>query len=210
MPKILFWNVHKKDLTDHVCQLAEKTSADVMVLNENRVASKQTLNTLRERVSEHFYIPYSISEQRFHCFCRTPELDLSQVDNGERTNTRILQLGSQRTLLGLVHGVDPRNHDPATRQSFAQELSREMRFVKDQQKTNKLVMMGDFNMNPYESGMNLAAGLNAMMTRTCVSRGTMQSMCPKVGPQCCFQSSIGQVHLIQQRFSLKMTTCQIS
>jgi exonuclease III len=68
-------------------------------------------------------------------------------------------------------GVDPRNYDPATRQSRAQSLADEMRFVKEPQNNNKLILLGDFNMNPYDTGMNLAAGLNAMMTKSCVAKG---------------------------------------
>ncbi len=33
------------------------------------------------------------------------------------------------------------------------------------------MMMGDFNMNPYEDGMNHATGMNAMMTRDCATSG---------------------------------------
>lgn len=166
--RIIFWNVNNKDLKDHVCSLADSTNADVVVLNENHTSIEDTLNALQQTVSADFYVPKSTSERRFHCFCRTRILDVTEVHAGFRTSVRNLKIGSHRTLLSLVHGVDIRNYDTETRQSFAQELSSEIRFVIDQQGTNKLLMMGDFNMNPYDRGMNLAAGLNAMMTRSCV------------------------------------------
>jgi hypothetical protein len=34
-----------------------------------------------------------------------------------------------------------------------------------------MIVLGDFNMNPYDRGMNLAKGLNAMMTRQCIAKG---------------------------------------
>lgn len=74
-------------------------------------------------------------------------------------------------LLGLVHGVDVRNHDAETRQSFGQSLADEMRFVKSEHENNRLILLGDFNMNPFDRGMNLAMGLNAMMTKNCVTAG---------------------------------------
>jgi exonuclease III len=67
--------------------------------------------------------------------------------------------------------VDIRNYDPATRQSFAEGLATEMRFVQREKKTNRLILLGDFNMNPFDRGMNLAPGLNAMMTKACVTSG---------------------------------------
>jgi endonuclease/exonuclease/phosphatase family metal-dependent hydrolase len=70
-----------------------------------------------------------------------------------------------------VHGVDIRNYDLETRQSLAQYLADEIRFVKSEHGHNRLILMGDFNMNPYDRGMNLAMGLNAMMTRACITSG---------------------------------------
>jgi exonuclease III len=172
--RIVFWNVHRKDLTDFVCAIAQSTMADIIVLNENTVNSRKTLGALKEQVSRDFYIPAvlsSSSEERFHCFCKTSSLDMSEVHSGFRTSVRRLRVGSRRILLGLVHGVDMRNYGPEERQSFAQSLAGEMRLVKDQQKTNNLVMLGDFNMNPYDKGMTLAAGLNSMMTKSCVEPG---------------------------------------
>jgi len=169
--RIVFWNVNRSDLTNLVCLLAESTMADIIVLNENQVTSNEMLRALRQHVSVDFYLPRATSERRFHCFCRTRSLDASEVHSGFRTSVRDLKIGHHRALLGLVHGVDTRNYDTETRQSFAQELSSEMRFVKQQQGTNKLLMIGDFNMNPYDRGMNLAVGMNAMMTRSCVRPG---------------------------------------
>lgn len=172
MSQIIFWNVKKKDLTSFVCAIAASTNADVIVLNENSVPSIETLKALQKNVSKDFYYPSTSSERRFHCFCRNHKLDMSEVHNGLRTSVRKFQIGQNKILLVLVHGVDIRNYDPETRQSFAQSLADEMRLVKEQQRTNKLILLGDFNMNPYDRGMNLAAGLNAMMTKSCVERGS--------------------------------------
>lgn len=169
--RIVFWNVNNKDLQKYVCLLADSTKADVVVLNENHTAIDDTLRALQQNVSADFYVPESTLERRFHCFSRTNVLDVTEVHAGIRTSVRNLRIGPHRALLALVHGVDIRNYDIEARQSFIQELSSEMRFVIEQQGTNKLLMMGDFNMNPYDRGMNLAAGLNAMMTRSCVSAG---------------------------------------
>lgn len=169
--RIVFWNVNRKNLTDIVCAIAKSTNADVIVLIENSVPLQQTLTALRAVVSKEFYRPPASVDERFHCFCRNPELNLSEVHSGFRTSVRRLQIGHHVTLLGLVHSVDIRNYDPQARQSFAQTLADEMRFVKGEQNTNKLILLGDFNMNPFDSGMTLAAGLNAMMTKECVKPG---------------------------------------
>jgi exonuclease III len=173
LPRIIFWNVNKKDLTNLVCSITKSTDADVVVLNENEVPSGEMLQALQENVSQDFYYPKVISsEKRFHCFCRNTKLDLSEVHALTRTSVRNLNIGQHRILLVLFHGVDMRNHDSVTRQSRVQSFASRMKFVKEQQQTDKLIILGDFNMNPYDPGMYTAAGLNAMMTRACVAKGS--------------------------------------
>lgn len=176
MVRIVFWNVNKKNLGRLVCSLAATTSADVIILNENVVPSESTLLELKETVSNEFFIPISTSEKRFHCFCRESRLNMDEVHNGFRTNVRKLQLGTHRTLLVLVHGIDIRNNDAETRQSFVQTISSDIQFLKVQHGIDKVLLLGDFNMNPYERGMTLAAGFNAMMTRECVKIGVRQHL----------------------------------
>ena len=169
--RIVFWNLNRKDLTDLVCDLAAATEADVVVLNESVVPIRTTQQALHSKVDRRFFVPKSSSEERFQCFCRNSALDLTEVHKGFRSSIRKLNLGSTYALLGLVHGVDMRNYDSETRQSAAQYLAEEIRFVISHQGHNRLILMGDFNMNPYDRGMNLALGLNAMMTRACVTAG---------------------------------------
>ena len=176
LSRILFWNVNNRDLTNAVCFLASSTIADVVVLNENPVPGADTLRALQENVSGDFYIPKPAIEERFHCFCRNLQLDLSEVHSGIRNSVRRFKLGKHEALLALVHGLDFRNYDSAARDSFAQRLAQDMRFAIADKKINKLILLGDFNMNPYDSGMNLAAGLNAMMTRSCVDRKTRRHL----------------------------------
>ncbi|MCW5212214.1 hypothetical protein VU04_04805, partial [Desulfobulbus sp. TB] len=163
-------------MTDAVCALAISTAADVIVLNENTVSTSVTLHALRSTVSADFFIPTFISDKRFHCFCRNASLDVSELHSGFRTSVRKFRLGHQRILLALVHGVDLRNYDAETRQSFVQELVRELDFVREDKKINRLILLGDFNVNPYDRPMNLAAGLNAMMTQECTAKGSRRHL----------------------------------
>lgn len=176
--RILFWNVNKKDLTSLVCLIAASTNADIIVLAENSVSSNDTLLALKTNVSQNFYFPKVISkpDQKFHCFCRNPKLGLSETHKSGRTSVRKLKIGHQNTLLVLVHGVDIRNYDKEARQEYAHILASDLRFLQDEKKTNKLILLGDFNMNPFERGMNMASGLNAMMTKTCVKLGSRKHL----------------------------------
>jgi len=168
---VVFWNVNNKDLTDSVCALASSTGTDALVLNENSVSSGRTLAALQREVSSDFYIPGTRSEERFHCFCRSPRFDMSELHSSRRTSMRKCEIGSVGVLLILVHGLDIRNNDEQIRQQYVHLLARDVSSAKKLHNTNNLVLLGDFNMNPYDRPMNLAAGFNAMMTRKCVTPG---------------------------------------
>jgi endonuclease/exonuclease/phosphatase (EEP) superfamily protein YafD len=163
--------VNKRDLTGPVCAIAKDLEADVIVLLENKVSTKDTLHALRTKVSDNFVVPSVISDARFHCFCRESGLGLDELYSAPRISARRFCIGGHDAMLVLVHGVDMRNYDTETRQSNAQSLANEVALIKEQYCTNRVILIGDFNMNPYERGMNLAAGLNAMMTKACVRAG---------------------------------------
>lgn len=172
--RVVFWNVKRKDLSTLVCEIAKSTIADVIVLLENLSPSEYTLGKLQQQISSDFYFPACSPTGRFHCFSRKSALDLSEVFSGNRISVRRLIFQSHTILLSLVHGVDIQNYDTEERQSAAQLLVDEFKFVKEIQKTDQLIAMGDFNMNPFDRGMNLAAGFNAMMTKTCVKPRTRE------------------------------------
>ncbi|MDB5327492.1 MAG: hypothetical protein JWM57_3061, partial [Phycisphaerales bacterium] len=145
--RILFWNVNRKNLTDHVCEIVQTHHVDVVVLSECHVPLEDTLHQLKSRVTSSFRMPSSMSTDRFHCFVRTSAIDLTEIHLGFRASFRRLNLGSEMVILGLVHGSDVRNNDAETRQAALQTLADAMRFVQQDKKITKLVVLGDFNVN---------------------------------------------------------------
>ena len=169
--RILFWNINRSPINDIVVDIAIAQCVDLIVLAECAQNEADTLKKLQNKVDHNFFIPSNMSSDRFHFFCRNQKFDLTEVHKGQRTSYRRLQLGATTTLIGFVHGYDIRNHDIETRQALAQKISDEMQFVQSQQNNNRLFLMGDFNINPYDRGMNLALGFNAMMTKNCTHNG---------------------------------------
>ena len=153
--------------------LAAETGADVLVVNEppGDVDETALLQGLRE-IAADFQEPPTGPDRRFRCYTRDADLDLTQMHSGSRTSVRRLRLGGEVLLMAFVHGLDVRNYSDARRQSFAERVAGELRFAASQQGTDRLVIVGDFNMNPYDPGMTLAAGLNSVMTRACAARGS--------------------------------------
>ena len=172
--------MNRKDLREAVCELAQSVSADVVVLCECGASAGDVLSILRSHVDAKFFMPpenYAFvmptdnRESRFQCFSRVAGLDLSEAYRGRRISIRHWKTVNDDRLMAFVHGVDVRNHGDAVRQSKMQELCRDIQYYVSLLGTSRLALIGDFNMNPFDAALNLAAGMNAMMTRACTSRG---------------------------------------
>lgn len=167
--KLLFWNVHSRNLTNQICDIVSETNADVVVLLEVNDTASTTLAALRATVSADF----SLSDTQiptFQLFLRDTTLNLRETFSGDRLSLRVLSVGETDLLLGLVHIVDRFNWDEPQHISQVQLLAAELREFEIKMKHDRTILVGDFNMNPFDKAMNLATGMNAMMTRSCVER----------------------------------------
>jgi len=151
-----------------ISHIAEHIDVDIIVLCEPGETKDLTLNALQRNVSEQFSTPYSNSTKYFQSYVRADKHDLTELHKGRRSSYTSLALTETNLILGFVHGPDLRNYDLESRQSYAERLGAEIRFVISEKKNTKVILLGDFNMNPYDRAMNLASGLNAMSTKECV------------------------------------------
>lgn len=167
--RIFFWNVGGRSRAALLCELVKDMRADIVVLIESIAPVEQVLSGLREGISQEFYEPALIST-RFQVFSKDRQLDVSETYSSGRTSFRNLSIGRDRLNFGIVHLVDKRNWDSAHQSHQALRLSEEIREQEERAGHDRTIILGDFNMNPFEQPMNMATGLNAMMTRKCTEK----------------------------------------
>jgi endonuclease/exonuclease/phosphatase family metal-dependent hydrolase len=68
-------------------------------------------------------------------------------------------------LVAIIHFFDRRNHSEYDQHSLSGELARFLRDAEMVAGHGRTVLVGDFNMNPFDKGMIDAKGFGAMMTR---------------------------------------------
>jgi hypothetical protein len=176
--RFLFWNVNNKDLTAEVCALASDTKADAVFLCENGNAQEAAANassllqSLKANVSQNFSIPNATpaSDARFLCFCRNKRLGLEEVSSETRVSVREWRLGKYSILLALIHGLDKRNNGLSIQQSSARDMADRIREIASDRGIDRVLWLGDFNLNPFDAPMSVPDCFNAMMTRECVAR----------------------------------------
>jgi len=166
--RILFWNVHKNDLSHELSLLARDLMIDVVVLLEYIGDPCSILLRLRQCADSRFAIPDHTSN-RFLVMSRSSFPDFEEVFPANRFSFRRFRYQDEYALLAAFHGFDPLNYDITNRSALAREMIRDLRQAMEVNQTNKALIIGDFNFNPYDSVMNEVTGFNAMMTKSCLA-----------------------------------------
>ena len=84
-----------------------------------------------------------------------------------RWTIRELKLpGLASVILAIVHLHDKRNWSDSSQSAACYDLARDIKNVEERTGHHRTLVVGDFNMNPFETGMLAANGLHAEMTRS--------------------------------------------
>jgi hypothetical protein len=171
LPKtnFLFWNLNRKPLPEMVAELAAERSVDVVMLAEssNETATLLALNRSRTE----FHVSRSSSEA-VTIFTRFSGEFLKPTFESDRITIRRLELPARlELLLAAVHLPSKLHLSPDSQSLECMELARQITVQEDRVGHRRTILIGDFNMNPFEPGMVAAGGLNSVMSRNLVERG---------------------------------------
>lgn len=130
------------------------------------------LRTLNEEGRAEFHFTDSQCE-RVSIYTRFSRGFIKPIfETGRLTIRRLMLPLKTEILLAAVH-LPSKLYWTGESQGFeCTELARNIREVEDQVGHARTVLVGDFNLNPFEEGIYAAAGLNAVMTREVATRGT--------------------------------------
>lgn len=162
---ILFWNVQKKDLTAQIINIAHNKDVDILILAENPVSSTQLVQALNTE-GPYYFQNNPLSQCRkitvvskFHYDSITP------LEETSRLTTRHVHLptGEDFLLTGL-HLVDKKSFTAESQNEAASLVAQQLLRVEDRFQIDRHIVLGDFNMNPFETGMIKANGFHGTMS----------------------------------------------
>jgi len=138
-------------------------------LNRNELATALSAN----RLHDFRYIRPSAS--RVMLFTSLAEEQIKPVyeDEGGHLSIHRLRVEGTDVLLGTVHLPDKRSFiSYGSQASFAQRVADDVRRQERTLGVDRAIIVGDFNMDPYEPGMIGAFGFHALMAKTEAERET--------------------------------------
>jgi exonuclease III len=169
----LFWNFNTKFVIKHPESIVARTAlghdVDLLILAESSVQPEVILAELN-RDSPDYHYPAN-PHDRFVVFTRFSGVYLEPFEDHPRVSVRRLRLpGKQDILIATIHFPDKRNHSRQEQHSLSIIVAQFIRDAEERAGHDRTVLVGDFNMNPFEEGMVDANGFGAMMTKDLVRK----------------------------------------
>ena len=162
---VLFWNVNRKNLLGELHELSRQYDVDILILAESPLSDVDILTTLNADQKRKFLLPLNLSERLsiYTRFVRKSVIPVS--DAGGIAIKRIVPPLGPDFLLVAVH-LPSKLHLSAIDHTMLSVRLTEMICEAEQRIGHqRTVVIGDFNMNPFEDGMISADGLHAVMDR---------------------------------------------
>lgn len=170
MTTFLFWNLNKSPLEALVAELAVIHQADVLILAECEIPSYVMLEALNQNPGSMFHLTDSQCEKIVIYARFARELIQQKFESNRLTVRRLMFPGSEEVLLAAVHQPSKLYWSKESQSFECVELASTICSIEKDVGHRRTVLVGDFNMNPFESGIVAANGLNAVMSRNVAAR----------------------------------------
>lgn len=170
MLSFLFWNLNKKPLQAIIVNMARQHKVDVLMLAECSIAPDTLLRMLEQSAESKYHHAPSYCE-KVQIFTRFDNNFIRSVSESDRHTIRRLNLpGRIEILLAATHFQSKLRWRDDSQAFECMELANSIRFEEKKVGHARTVLVGDFNMNPFEGGVVSSNGLNAVMSRAIAGR----------------------------------------
>lgn len=160
---ILFWNINKKNLLVEIDLLAKSKDADIIVLAECEISYYDLLQYLNRDESIYFSSA-GIGCERIKVLTKFKHTFSLPISEHNRWSIREIHPPlHQSFLLGLVHFPSKVNWTSQSQAVECGELVRQIESLENNRKHKRTILLGDFNMNPFEDGMISSGYFHATM-----------------------------------------------
>lgn len=168
----VFWNICRNSIQDAIANLCRHHSVDVLMLAESNIDPNDLLVCLNDETTE-YYLNESPGCSKIQVFSRFRSEFLPPVYEQDRMTIRKLKLpGLTEILLAITHFPSKIGMSDESQVHESFEVVRRIRETEEDHKNAKTVVVGDLNMNPFESGIAGSNGFHAVMTRDIAKKKT--------------------------------------
>lgn len=170
--RCLFWNLGRRPLGPLVAAIAAEHQVNLVILTECEVHPTAMLRSLNTFGTEGFRFAPAPSG-RIHIFSRFSTIAIRERFGSEHVSLRNLTLPDRpEIILCAVHLRSKLWSSEQSQHIECIELAERIAAEEDRAGHRRTVVVGDFNMNPFELGMVASNALNSVMSRQVASLNT--------------------------------------
>ncbi len=171
MTSFLFWNLNRKPIQSFVSRLVSRYEVDVIMLAECSIKPTVLLKELNQiDTAAYHYVP-QLGCTKIEMFTRFSSQFIPPLYETDRLTIRHLKLpGLTDVLLAITHFVSKMHWSDDDQALECAPLAESIRATETNVGHSRTVLVGDFNMNPFEFGVVSAGGLHGVMSRSIAAR----------------------------------------
>jgi hypothetical protein len=183
MVAFLFWNVANRPALDLIASACRSYRVDLLILAECDLECGSVLHAVNDGRSEAFYQEVLPQHRRVRLFSSLPGGAVHRLFDGLRISICALRRPLGPELLVAAAHLPSKLHSSSNEQYFgARDL--QIRIAESEARVghSNTIVIGDLNMNPFETGMVAADGLHGVMSKGMAAGGSRRFK----GQQCSF------------------------
>ncbi|MCR8867468.1 endonuclease/exonuclease/phosphatase family protein [Peribacillus frigoritolerans] len=178
----LFWNVNQNyknkninNIIQAIVDIVDKKKINFVLLAETKLMDSSLLLTSLKAVNKNFKYRGKheiLLEKRFMAFDTLNTKVHQDTDTDKRITSFIYNINKVKVILNLVHLRDKYNYDTYSLNEYAKDHVGYIYEIERKEKSDNSIVVGDFNLDPYEHGIMGVKGFNAIMcSKTVENKG---------------------------------------
>lgn len=175
MLKTLFWNVKSRQLGCYIAELCDEYDLDLLIVAEPPRDEFGLLAQINSGEARSTFISLFSPSGKFLLFTRLPVGNVLPLldDDGLSIREVTTAIGG-KILVCAVHLPSKLHFSEFDQATHAARIVKSIRGVEERVGNRCTMVVGDFNMNPFDKGMISASAFNAVMDKRIAARGERQ------------------------------------
>jgi hypothetical protein len=163
--RIVFWNINQKDLSKELNILAQNIAPDILFLAECEMTIASILTALNATKVNYFYNADPVCE-KIYMFSKFRDKFVQPIKSSLRYTVRSIDVPTYPKFnLMCLHYQSKVNWDFADQAAHSSILRTVIIDFEKKMSSQMTVVVGDFNMNPFDFGMVQTTGLHSVMSK---------------------------------------------
>ena len=173
--RILFWNTGCRPVTALLRDVCRLRGVDILVLAELAGPRDELLEQLNEDSEQTYFVAQKrlpkATRRKLHIFSRLPEDRLDDLEDDAGIAVRhVFPVLGPDFILVAVHLRSKLFQEAGDQALSAIRVSSDVCRIESQVGHRRTIIVGDFNMNPFETGLVAADAFHAVMSRRIAAR----------------------------------------